>query len=284
MRILITGAGGRLGGELARQLQARQHTIIGVDVGQMDITDFERVQQMVAEVRPELVLHCAALTAVDYCAEHPDEALAINGYGTQAVAQACQAHDAALLYVSTNEVFDGRARAAYQEYDRPNPPTPYGYSKWVGEQLVRDLVARHFIVRTSWLIAHGGQNFVHAMSERRRAGSRCASSRTKSPHRPTAAILAAAITALIETGRYGIYHLVNAGHCSRYTLARHVLDLAGYTGTPIEPITLAEYRRASCPPPRSILRNFAAARLGITLRPWQDAVAAFLEAERLREP
>jgi dTDP-4-dehydrorhamnose reductase len=284
MRILITGAGGRLGGELARQLQARQHTITGVDVGQMDITDFERVQQMVAEVRPELVLHCAALTAVDYCAEHPDEALAINGYGTQAVAQACQAHDAALLYVSTNEVFDGRARAAYQEYDRPNPPNPYGYSKWVGEQLVRDLVARHFIVRTSWLIAHGGQNFVHAILSAAGAGQplRVVTNEVASP--TYSRDLAAAITALIETGRYGIYHLVNAGHCSRYTLARHVLDLAGYTGTPIEPITLAEYRRASCPPPRSILRNFAAARLGITLRPWQDAVAAFLEAERLREP
>jgi len=282
MQILLTGADGRLGSRLLLALTERGHTVAGYDVPTMDITDWDAVCARLDEARPELVIHCAAMTAVDQCAENPDRALLVNGLGTQAIAQACLMHGAAMLYISTNEVFDGRAPHAYSEYDRPNPINAYGRSKWVGEQVVRDMVPRHFIVRTAWLFAQGGANFVHAVLHAAREGRplRVVTNEISSP--TYADDLADAIARLIETGRYGIYHLVNEGQVSRYVFARQALDLAGYGDTPIEPIALAEYQRASQPPQYAALRNFAAAQLGIRLRPWQDALAAFIQVEGLQ--
>ncbi len=280
MRILVTGAQGRLGSQLVNLLE-QQHTVTGIDVDEADITRREGVFAIFDRVQPELVLHCAAMTAVDYCAEHPDQALNVNAFGTQNIALACQKYNSTLLYVSSNEVFSGAAFRHYLEYDRPDPGNPYGYSKWVGEQIVRDLVPKHYIVRTSWLFAHGGRNFIHAILERAEAGQplRVVINEVSSPTYNDD--LAAAIMALIVTGQYGIYHLVNDGCASRYAFARETLDRAGYTDTTIEPIALAEYPRASRPPEYAVLRNLAAARLGITLRPWQDALTAFLQREGL---
>lgn len=282
MQILLTGADGRLGSRLLQSLTARGHTVAGYDIATMDVTNGDAVRARLDDTRPELVVHCAAMTAVDQCAENPDRALLVNGLGTQAVAQACLTHGAEMLYISTNEVFDGRETQPYSEYDRPNPINAYGRSKWVGEQVVRDLVPRHFIVRTAWLFAHGGGNFVHAVLRAAREGRalRVVTNEISSP--TYADDLADAIARLIETGRYGIYHLVNEGQVSRYGFARQALDLAGYGDTPIEPIALAEYQRASQPPQYAALRNFAAAQLGIRLRPWQDALAAFIQAEGLQ--
>lgn len=281
MNILVTGANGRLGSDLVTLLNARGHALTGIDIDTADITRRDVVRRVFDAARPDIVLHCAALTAVDYCAEHPDDALEVNAFGTQNIALACQEYNAALLYVSSNEVFEGCASRDCLEYDRPTPINPYGYSKWVGEQIVRDLVPRHYIVRTSWLFAHGGRNFIHAILERAAHDEplRVVTNEVSTPTYTND--LAEGITRLITTGQYGIYHLVNEGHASRYEFARHALDLAGYRDTPIEPIALAEYARASRPPEYAVLRNMAAARLGIVLRPWRDAVAAFLRAEGL---
>src|SRR5690554_5673967 len=136
------------------------------------------------------------------------------------------------------------------------------------------------IVRTAWLFAHGGKNFIQTILRLAGEGVPLKVVTNEVSNPTYANDLAAAIARLIEAGRYGIYHLVNEGHASRYALARFVLDHAGYADTPITPIALAEFSRPSRPPQYAILRNVAAARLGITLRPWQEAVQAFLEAER----
>jgi dTDP-4-dehydrorhamnose reductase len=279
MRILVTGAHGRLGSLLVTDLRDGGHDVTPTDTDTLDLTDASGVRRIVHDTQPDLVLHCAALTAVDYCATHPDDALRINALATQSLALACQVQAAALLYVSTNEVFDGKSDRPYLEYDRPNPANPYGYSKWVGEQIVRDLVPRHTIVRTAWLFAHGGSNFVHTILGRAREGKplRVVTNEIGSP--TYAPDLSAALVRLIASGRFGIYHLVNAGAISRYGFAREILDQAGYAAVPVEPIALAEFQRPSRPPEYAPLRNFAAAEQGITLRPWQDALKAFLERE-----
>jgi dTDP-4-dehydrorhamnose reductase len=280
MRILITGANGQVGRSLVQNLTRQGHDITGVDIDTMDVCDHLLVRSTFADVQPEFVIHCAALTAVDRCAEHPDEALAINGFGTRNVSLGCQAHNSTLIYISTNEVFAGTEYREYQEYDPPSPSNPYGYSKWVGEQTVRDLVSKHFIVRTSWLFAHGGHNFVHTILRLAKENKRLRIVTNEVSSPTYGDDLMAAIEKLIDTRCYGIYHLVNQGHASRYQFARHLLDMAGYTDFPLEPISLAEYPRSSRPPQYAILRNFAAAQLGITLRPWQEALAAFMEKER----
>lgn len=279
MRILITGSKGRLGSRLAEHL-APHHSVVGADLPEIDLTDPAAVETLAA-ARPELVIHCAAWTDVDGCALDPDRAMRVNAFGTKHVALACQRVGAALVHISTNEVFDGRQQRPYLEYDRANPVNPYGYSKWAAEQIVRELLPQHYIVRFSWLIAHGGKNFVHTILNRAREGKplRVVTNEIASP--TYTGDLVPALVRLIETGHYGTYHLPNEGYTTRWGLARFVLDHAGYTGLPIDKIVLSQYPRPSTVPERSALRNFAAAQLGIVLRPWQEAVLDFLQQEGL---
>lgn len=286
MRILVTGANGRLGSTLLGRLAARGHQPVGADNSGtpdliLDITNFAAVCAAVRDTQPALVLHTAAWTDVDGCARDPEHAILTNGIGTQYVAQAAAAVGAAVLAVSTNEVFDGTLRRPYYEYDVTRPVNPYGYSKWVGEQALLRANPRHYLVRTAWLFAHSGKNFIQAILNAAQAGKplRVVTDEVANPTYNDD--LAAAIVALVETDCYGIYHLVNEGACSRYTFARAVLDSAGYGDVPITPISSSEWQRASVPPRYTPLRNLAGAHLGITLRPWQQAVAAFLEREGL---
>ena len=278
MRILITGAKGRLGSQL-NNLLAPHHDITAVDIEEMDFTDRDLVQETFADLRPELVLHCGALTNVDQCALEPDLARRVNGFGTKNIALACREFDAAMLYVSTNEVFDGTNTGTIGEYDVPHPINAYGYSKWVGEQAIRDHLARFYIARTSWLFAHDGANFVQKMIELAGKGDLLKVVVNEVAAPTYTSDLAEAIVALIQTEAYGIYHLVNEGRASRWTFARTILDMIGCDDVVIEKIAAAEYPRPSTPPEYSVLRNVAAAELGITLRPWQDALRAFLTEE-----
>lgn len=281
MRILIVGAAGRLGSSLHHLLGEAGHDVAAVDQEQVDITDLGTLRALTRDFQPELVINSAAWTDVDGCARDPERAITVNGFGAQHVALAAADVGAAVVYVSTNEVFDGRLNRAYYEYDRANPPNPYGYSKWVGEQATINVNPKHYIVRTAWLFAHGGRNFIHSILNAAKAGKplRVVANEVANPTYTDD--LAEAITRLIETERYGTYHLVNEGACSRYTFARYALDRAGMADTPIEKISSFEWQRPSVPPPYCELVNLAGKMVGVTLRPWQDAVDAFLEREGL---
>jgi dTDP-4-dehydrorhamnose reductase len=274
VRIFITGHKGQLGSALQRQASA--HEVTGGDVPEFDITNFEQVRRVWATERPELVIHCAALTNVDGAARQPDLAYRINGLGTQNVALACAEIDCALLYVSSNEVFDGTTTEPYREFDNTQPINPYGYSKLVGEWYVQRLLRRFYIVRTSWLTGSGGRNFVHRIQQLadEHGSLKVVTDEVASP--TFVPDLVTAILQLIETNRYGIYHFVNSGYCSRFDYARKILALTGRSHIPVEPITLADYPRPSTPPKFSSLLNQAGAALGITLSPWEDALEKFL--------
>ncbi len=273
MRIFITGHKGQLGREL--QAQLGDHVLAGGDRPEWDMTDAAQVEATLRDFRPDVVIHAAALTDVDYCAEHPDEALRVNGVGTYNVALACREVGALLVAISTNEVFDGRAGQPYQEYDPRHPINPYGYSKYVAEQVVERFAPHYMIVRTAWLYAPGGVNFVHKILARARAGGplRVVTDEVGSP--TYVRDLAAALVRLIAVGRPGIYHLTNAGSCSRYEFACEIVRLAGLN-TPIEPIPSTAFKRASTPPLYAPLQNVFAAALGVTLRPWQEALAEYI--------
>lgn len=278
MRIIVTGAGGNLGHTLVDLLNPI-HDVIGLDHGDLEITNRVQVLERIKHLEPELVINTAALTNVDYCAENPDHALQINGYSVKNLVLGCQAVNAELLQISTNEVFDGTNTKSYLEYDATNPINPYGYSKLVAERIVSDLLPKHYIVRTSWLFAHGGRNFIQAVLNRAESGQslRVVVNEVASPTYTTD--LAEAIAQLIDTQSYGTYHLVNEGRASRWVFARYILDIVGYENVSVERISSYEYQRASTPPEYGVLRNFAAAQLGIQLRNWREAVEAFLQAE-----
>jgi dTDP-4-dehydrorhamnose reductase len=286
MRIVVTGAAGRLGRRLMQVLSERGHETTGVDVvgdsvTRLDITDFAATQAFINQSKPDIVIHPAAWTDVEGCAREPEKAIAINGFGTQHVALAAAAVNAAVLYVSSNEVFDGKMGRPYREYDETHPINPYAYSKWVGERAILNVNPRHYIVRTCWLFAHGGKNFIQAVLSAAQAGKplRVVTDEIANPTYNDD--LADAIASLIETKRYGIYHLVNEGACSRWAFARYFLDKTGHQHVSVEKINSREFSRLSVPPVYSSLSNLAGRHMGIVLRPWQAAVDAFLEREGL---
>jgi dTDP-4-dehydrorhamnose reductase len=276
MLIAITGANGQLGQALCHRL-VPQHEIIPLNQGDFELESPDALQQVV-ETRAELVIHPAAYTHVDGCAQNPDLAYRINALGTKYIALACQQLDIPLVYISTNEVFPGTGDTPYREYAQPCPVNAYGQSKWAGEQVVREVLQRFYIVRIAWLFG-GERNFVRTMLRLLQAppegGLRVVTDEVGNP--TYAPDLADALARLIETPFFGTYHLTNAGHCSRYDFTQEIARLAGYTHVPIHPILLADYQRASTPPPYSPLANSAAAALGIELRPWQTALAEYVQ-------
>ena len=163
MRVFITGIRGQLGRALEAALV--DHERSGIDLPECDVTDRPGITAAIADAAPDIVIHCAAMTDVDGCARDPDAAYRANGLGTQNVALACQAAGAAMLYVSTNEVFDGNTDRPYLEFDAPHPINAYGRSKLAGEWYTRHLLIRFYIVRTAWLYAPGGRNFPHRIMQ-----------------------------------------------------------------------------------------------------------------------
>jgi dTDP-4-dehydrorhamnose reductase len=278
MRIIITGHKGQLGRALWRILES-EHDLLGMDLPEHDITEATATAQTVTAFRPDLVLHPAALTDVDRCAREPELALRVNGLGTQNLALACLEAGAALLTVSTNEVFDGAKGAPYYEYEATNPINAYARSKLAAEFYTRLHLHRFYIVRTAWLYAPGGANFPSKIvaAADRHGRLRVVVDEIGNP--TYAPDLAKAIVKLIRTEHYGIYHLTNSGVCSRYDFARAILELSGRGSAPVEPITSDQWPRASTPPLHCALHNFAGAALGITLRPWRAALEEYFAHE-----
>jgi dTDP-4-dehydrorhamnose reductase len=274
MRIAITGGRGQLGRVLEPTL-APHHTLLIVDVPEYDVAS-PTIIPALAAFAPDLVIHAAAMTDVDGCARDPAQAFRINALGTQNVALACQRAHAALLYISTNEVFDGEKTTPYLEFDAPHPVNAYGLSKYAGERFVEMLLHRFYIVRTAWLYARGGNKFPDKILAAARARGTLAVVRDEIGSPTYASDLANALARLIKTEHYGVYHLVNAGAVSRFDWAARILELAHLPDVTLTPVTLAEYPRASIPPKYSALENFAAAHaLSITLRAWDEALADF---------
>lgn len=282
MRVLITGAAGKLGSKLVAILGST-YSVVGTTSADLDIQNFAAVRTALHREQPDIVVNAAAWTDVDGCALNPDKAISINGYGAQNLAIAACELGAAIVQISSNEVFDGKAGRPYQEYDQPNPINAYGYSKYVGECGVRETNPRHYIVRASWIFAHQGRNFIHAILDAARANKTLRVVIDEVANPTYNDDLAEAIKLLISSERYGTYHLPNEGSVSRYQFARYALDKAGFAATPIEKISLHQWQRPSRPPAYSGLANIMARNLGIQMRSWQAAVDDFMEKEGLAD-
>lgn len=277
MRILITGANGQLGRALQSVLVA--HDLILVDLPDIDITTRAAIEGATAESRPDLIIHCAAYTDVDGCARNPELAHRVNALGAQNVALACRSMGIPLVHISTNEVFSGDDPAGYEEWMPLSPRNPYGRSKAAAEVHVRNVLDAYYIVRTAWLFASGGRNFVHAILRRARETGQVRVVTDEIGNPTYVDDLAEAIARLIATEQYGIYHLVNEGSCSRWAFAAEILRQAGLDAATNVPILSSAFQRPSSPPPFGALHNRNGAALGITLRPWQEALADYMRGE-----
>jgi dTDP-4-dehydrorhamnose reductase len=278
MRIYITGAKGQLGRALMRRLA--HHTLLGTDLPEVDLTDLNAIRSSIAAFAPDVIIHAAAYTDVDGAARQPDLAYRVNALGTRNVAVVSESTGAALLAISTNEVFDGTHAEPYLEFDATCPINPYARSKLAAELYIRDLTTRFYIVRTAWLYGLGGNNFVKKIITRADSDGRLRVVTDEVSSPTYTEDLVTAIEQLMITGAYGIYHFTNVGACSRFEFATKILELSGRSHIPIEPIGLADYPRPSTPPSYAPLRNFCGTQIGITLRPWADALADYLAHEQ----
>ena len=273
MRVIITGCRGQLG----RQLMScfADQTCLGIDLPEDDIIS-PAVRERVAAFRPDLVVHAAAMTDVDRCEQDPSLAYRVNVLGTQNIVLGAQDAGAAVMYVSTNEVFDGSRREAYWEWDDPSPISVYARSKTAGESIVRNLCSRFFIVRIAWLFGPGGVNFVTKIlaGARKHGALRVAADEFGNP--TYAPDLASAMARLAATQHYGIIHLTNAGFCSRFDFAKEIVRLAGMSEIPITPILSAEWPRPSVPPLHAVLSDAVASSIGLAMRPWGEALTDYL--------
>jgi len=278
MRVLITGGRGQLGRALQESLA--QHQVSALDLPEMDVTDPEVVRRAFDELRPELVIHAAAWTDTAGCESDPDQALLVNGGGTRIVAEACARAGPVMLYVSTNEVFDGETAEPYREEDEPNPINAYGLSKQEGERHMQSILERYYIDRTACLYGAGRVSFPEKVLQAE-AEARSLKGVTDEIASPTwTADLAAGIAALVPGAPFGIYHLTNSGYCSRLEWVQEILRLAGLGDVTVEPTSQREFGAPYRKPAFTALANVNAAGLGIELRPWQEALEEHLRRSR----
>ena len=292
MRVLVTGAGGQLGRDVTAALGGevpdggRRRSLrvpdgltgpTGLDVVAADHTtlpvdDRDAVRAAVDALRPDVVVHAAALTDVDGCEGDPDRAFRVNALGTRHVAEAAGRAGAHLLYVSTDYVFDGASHRPYVEWDRPNPLSVYGRSKLGGEL---ECPPGATIVRTSWVCGAHGPNMVKTAL--RLAGGEGPLRFVDDQHgSPTfSADLASAIVTLATDRVPGVFHVTNSGATTWFGLVRAVLEVAGHDPGRVEPIPTAALQppRPAPRPANSVLDNAALRLSGLPLLPdWRDGL------------
>ncbi|HZD64770.1 MAG TPA: dTDP-4-dehydrorhamnose reductase [Acidimicrobiales bacterium] len=276
VRVLITGAGGQLGQAVAAAFTGTCE-VVGLDHAALDVADRDAVLQATGALRPHVVVHAAAWTAVDACEEDPERAYRVNALGTRHLAEGAEQVDAHLCYVSTDYVFDGRTRRPYTEWDDANPLSVYGRSKLGGE---RACPPGATIVRTSWLsgaTGAGTARVVLDLAARQRA-LRFVDDQWGSP--TVATDLAGALRRLAIERRPGVFHVTNQGEATWYGFARAVLAAAGEDPDRVEPVTRAELQppRPAPRPAYSVLDNLALRCSGLPLLPdWRESVEALVK-------
>lgn len=274
MLIVITGGHGQLGQALQRALFEDKVEAYGH--GDLDVTDAGAVRRALEYLKADVVIHTAAWTDTAGCENDQARAIEVNGHGAGNVAKACAEFGAAMVYISSNEVFDGETEVPYPEDAETNPVNAYGRSKLEGERQVKDALPRHWIVRTSWLYGPGRVSFPEKIVEAakaRQADKTPLKLVTDEIASPTWTIdLAAAVAKLVRFETYGIFHLTNEGYCSRKEWGEQVLRLAMLGGIQTEAATLADFDAPYRKPRFSALANNRAAKLGVTLRPWRQAL------------
>lgn len=274
-RWLVTGAGGMLGRDLTALLGERGEQVTALDHRGLDITDPGAVSDAIGAHRPDVVVNCAAWTAVDDAEAREAEALELNGRAVAHLAAACRDVGAALVQPSTDYVFDGTAAAPYAEDAPPAPRSAYGRTKLAGENAVRGtLPDAGYIVRTAWLYGAHGRNFAHTMIRLARAGGPVTVVDDQHGQPTWTADVAAQIHALITSrAPAGIYHATSSGQTTWYGFAREIFELLSPERAMVTPTTTAAYPRPAPRPAYSVLSHDAWKAAGIEpIGHWRDAL------------
>lgn len=240
MKVLVTGASGQLGWDVCRELERRGIPFRGASSKDFDLTTPGDVRAYIAEYAPESVIHCAAYTAVDRAEDEPELCRAVNVEGTRIIAQCCRELGAKMLYISTDYVFPGDGERPYEVDDETGPLNVYGRTKLEGEEAVKELLEKYFIVRISWVFGAHGNNFVKTMLKLAecRKEIRVVCDQFGSP--TYTADLAPLLCDMVQSEKYGVYHATNEGGCSWAEFAQEIFRIAG-KDVLVRPILSSEY-------------------------------------------
>ncbi len=285
-RMLVTGAGGMVGAYVTAVFADWTVELTGLRGGgahkTLDVRDRAAVSAAVDALRPDVVLHLAAATDVDRCEQEPDWAYANNAIGTENVVLACRAYDATAVVVSTAAVFPGDRAEPYVEYDEPGPVNVYGRSKLAAERIAQSLWPRSYVVRAGWMIGGGeaDKKFVGKIARVMLAGERLVRAVDDKVGSPVyARDFLTGVRNLIDSDRYGLYHLVNRGACSRYEIALAVRDALRRPDVDVRRVSSTQF---PLPAPRGheAIRNLKLELLGFpAIRPWRDALTEYVQGE-----
>lgn len=276
MRVLVTGAKGQLGTDMVLLLEKQDNiTVFGLGRDELDITNKEEVERVLLAIKPDVVVHTAAHTKVDLAQEEPDAAFLINAIGTRNVAICSEKIGAKLVYVSTDYVFDGSSTKPYHEFSQTNPLGVYGESKLAGEQFVRDFHNHFFIVRTSWVYGKYGANFVKTMLRLAEINKELKVVDDQIGCPTYTVDLAQCILELIQTDKYGVYHVSNSGQCSWYEFAKAIFEEANIN-IKVNPCTTEDFPRPA-PRPKYSVFDHMSLRLNDfkEMRSWREGLQSF---------
>lgn len=284
MKILVTGAKGQLGHDVVSEAKKRGYDPVGVDVAEMDITDREQVEEVISRGDYDVVVHCAAWTAVDK-GEEPElfeTVEAVNVLGTKYIADVCRQLDIPLMYFSTDYVFDGQGTRPWKEDDEKNPLNVYGLTKSEGEDFVMEN-PKNWILRISWVFGASGQNFIRTMV---RLGKERDTLTVVDDQigLPTYTLdLAKLVVDMIETDKYGTYNVCNSGddYISWYDFAKEIFNQAGMKKVKVVPVGSDQYPAKAKRPTNSRLDLTKLKEAGFTPLPdWKDATSRYLDTLR----
>ncbi|MDK2809868.1 MAG: dTDP-4-dehydrorhamnose reductase [Petroclostridium sp.] len=271
-KIMITGSSGQLGSAL--KFLNNNYLLAPLDKSQLDVVNKEKVFRTVKQIKPDYIIHTAAYTKVDESEIYIKKAIQVNCIGTENIALACKKFNAVMVYISTDYIFDGKKGMPYTEQDMPSPVNIYGYTKFIGEQIVRSVLNKYIVVRSSWLYGGQGKNFVNTILELAKKNSeiRVVDDQIGCP--TYVMDLAEAIFQLIKAEVYGVYHASNSGYCSWYQFAREILKCTGNKDTLLIPVTSKELNRLARRPANSSLINTKGV---YQLREWKDALYEYIQ-------
>jgi len=277
MKVLVTGAGGMLAKDLITCLSQRGYEILAQLHDDLDITVLGAVRAAVNNFEPELVINCAAYTKVDEAEKEERRALMVNGFGVQNVCLACQETDTPLVHFSTDYVFDGTKESPYTIYDEPNPMSAYGRTKLLGEKYILWLLSKFYLIRTSWLFGLHGKNFIDTMLELGQREKQISVVNDQKGCPTWTYHLAQAVVDLIETERYGIYHITNSEPTTWFDFAREILRRSA-RDVEVLPVTSDQFPRPARRPLNSVLDPFPLLEvLGREMPSWREALEEYLE-------
>jgi dTDP-4-dehydrorhamnose reductase len=284
MKIAIVGASGRLGAALVREYQ-RDYEITSYDRRQLDLGQLDRVRSVLAATKFELLINCAALTNVDYCESHREEAFVVNAQAPRLLAQIANEKSAKLIHFSTDYVFDGKKNAPYTEEDMAFPLSVYGESKLEGEHRVLEVFSQHLVIRLSWVFGPDKPSFIDQIIQRARENEAVTAVADKFSSPSYTIDVASWLRLAIDKNANGILHLANNGGCSWQEWAQYAIDVCRNLGVPLKAerfggVSLADMKNfvAQRPVYTVLSTSKFAALTGVEPRHWREAVAEYISA------